>query len=390
MKATAIFLQNVMGYTFQSTNCGAGRSWVSTEKNGTNGSFGGSDWIFTESSSEPFSTSDADKYLVVRDDTNPRNGGIYRIRRYISSTQVEIDFKSDFYYEWPTASTGISWWVVARTYELPSAHGDQVRLQSRHSTGWAVELNYHSTYNAVWVRVAVTGDWGGKVITSGSPSLGYGFTTTSSSCGAIWNAEGDYDGEWLHLWLKQVDYNTSFDESVGGVCGGIMISRIDPIESGHSSDELLVVCGNTNAGFLTAWLQNGFNRSTDDRSSGHVAAWSDNLNSVLDGYMLESTAAGWGNGFSHNYYRQPNRRIGNKIELVQGTIVILDPNNVKASYQILGRIKGHYTSRAFCSGLGRCGTIGYRHLPLTKDSSKDLLMIQDGWIIAWPGVTPQV
>lgn len=383
MKAHTVFLQNVMGYTFQSSNCPAGRSFVSTEKNGTGGSFGGADWIFTAPGGS-FVQADAGKYLVVRDDTNPRNGGIYRIRRYISGTQVEIDFRSDPYNEWPTASTGITWWVYALGYQAPAVN-DYVRLQSRHATGWALEYKAYPIATShtyiISIRVAIDGDWGGsKILPGGGLTTWIMMYRANGDLGfSSWFVEGDYDGEWLNLWFRNMGDNEQWG------CSGVAIGRITPLEPGHSNDDLLFLAGNTNGTYLG---NQGFARYySNDYLRPRV--WSTAINAPIDAWWMQPSLGWAANGITEWQIREPNARIGDKFEMAQGTWMCADTGNQSGVYHILGKAKGHYSTKDFLHAFDVSYATGHRHLTLTKNTRKDLLMIQHGWVIAWPGVTPQ-
>ena len=385
IKAFTQFLHKVLGFTIQSTTCPAGRSFTSTEKSGMGGSFGGSDWIFTGSG---FDQSDAGKIIVLEDNTNPRNAGVYVIRRYISATQIEIDFQADQYQgEFPSAGSGINWWIYSKTYELPG-NGDQIRLQSRHTTGWALEINFTTGgYTArSYIRVATSGDWtNGPILNRGTALYFYPCQGNEQVEASVINAEADYDGEWLNVFTRAVgNASTYYNEKWS--MGGFVIARIDELEPGHSDDEKLVVC----CALDYTYSDYSFWRSIDTTYRiGQVTAWSDLLHGVIYGAMVETTAGGYGYGFTKYVYREVNRRIGNKHLIIPGTLVILDYNNTSGIYQILGRIKGHYTTKAFVGGLGRNGDLFRAMLPMTRNSYKDLLMINDGWVINWPGVTPQ-
>jgi len=102
-KAYALWLNKIMEFSVVEDSCGGGNSWFSTEKNGSNGSFSGSSFTFTENTTAPFALSDVDKFIVINDNTNYINAGIYRVVQYISTTQVVIDYQAGFD-EYPLAS----------------------------------------------------------------------------------------------------------------------------------------------------------------------------------------------------------------------------------------------------------------------------------------------
>lgn len=135
------FLRRILGYTFiqEYVNSvydpAAGNKSFENHHNtrtGTDGVFSGSDLHFT-SASNPFVAGDVNKFLCIVDNTNAVNGGIYRITTYNSADSVDIDFLVPVG-TYPTAATGLTWYVITGSTLAPTSNADWVVLQSPHST----------------------------------------------------------------------------------------------------------------------------------------------------------------------------------------------------------------------------------------------------------------
>jgi hypothetical protein len=382
-KAYSLWMRYVMDFTFQSENCGADRSYVSTEKNGTGGSFSGTSYVFTDVAGT-FAFSDVGKFLIVKDNTNPRNAGIYKINQFMGTTQISIDFRAG-YQEYPLASSGLSWWICGPTYQIP-AIGEYVRLQSRHSTGWALEWAQGDwAYYAQCIRVAVTGDWAGKIIGMFSGSItgdSRYYNGLATAYGRqVFFAEGDYDGEWLHLWELYVDGGWTDSSSLHL----LSVERFTPIEAGHSSDELLVLRGGES-------MAPDYFDAGDRTYNGQYArgrSWSDKLAAEITGYCFDHSLAGYGDAFARWPNREPNWRRDGKMEVFYGTPYITDENNSNGMYQILGYLGGHWTMPLMPSAQeanldhlvsNRCI---HRMVPMNMDGYGDKLLLVDGIIIPW-------
>jgi len=398
-KIVALFLAKCMDFTVQA-DVATGGSWVSTEKNGSTGAFSGSDWNFTDSSA-PFTKSDYGKYLIVKDNTNPANAGIYYIRKFNSTTSIEIDFFTapD---EFPASSTGLSWWIVGKDYQLPSDPTDYCRLKSRHSTQWAIELTGLSAHTgSLIINVSVDGTWetSGRILgtDAGAGDEGPGLdVSTGFGDDCVIIVEGDYDGEWLHL----IDHTIADGSShlLARPCG-VLIARLDNvIEAGKTDHEKIVLAGgNTAGGINYRWWQSSY--ASDDL--GYCRYWHEDTSQQKIGYMITLSYFGSAQCYVIDnlpWYSEAtpefNRRIGTpeiaKMPLYDGTYVLADPHNNDNLYHFLGRLKGHYRTTRFPNDPTQLSASGppYRYMtPLNLNGTRDTLIVADGFVINWNGYT---
>lgn len=397
-KMVALFLYRCMDFTLQS-DVATGGSWVSTEKNGSAGVLSNSSWNFTDSSA-PFTASDYGKYLVVKDNTNPENAGIYYIRKVNSTTSIEIDFfcVPD---EFPTASTGLSWWIVGKDYQLPSASSDYCRLKSRHTTEWAIELTGLSAHTeSLIINVSVDGTWetSGRILGVDAGDEGPSLVITPAGFlgdDFVIVVEGDYDGEWLNLIDHQIANSSVHRYSKPK---GVIIARLDNvIESGKTEHEKIVLAGGNVTGYA-GWRWFESNYADDDL--GRCRYWHEATSEQKIGYMIATSyfyasncdvkeSRPWDSDALFEF----NKRLGSygrsKIPLYDGTYVLADPNNTDHLYHVLGRLKGHYRMNVFPTMPNAGSTdIQYRYMtPLNLNSTRDLLIVADGFVINWNGFT---
>jgi hypothetical protein len=386
-KLYALFLRYVMDYTLQTESVAGGKSFVSTDKSGTGGSFAGGNYVFTISSGL-FDSSDVGKYLIVRDNTNPVNAGIYKINWYSDTNNITIDYKAG-YGEFPVASTSLTWRICGSTYQVPSTASDYVRLQSRHTTGWAIEL---SLTTSLWmrVRVATAGEWVVKTIGNftglDQAQDTIGLRKQSGGLYVSYYAEGDYDGEWLHMWM-QYRGDTSLDDT-GGPIQLVSIERVTPIEAGVTDPELLVLYGpslrvtNVNDGG-GRWYSSDY---------AHGQAWIDNIQSEGNGFMFDYSSSLSSTAFTRWNNREVNWRRDGRLEAFHGTPFILDENNAYGYYRLLGYMKGHWTVPFMAMSYSKdLDYVAYRkiHRMVTMNMSgtRDKLLILDGIVVPWCNLT---
>ena len=137
---TSMFLHKVVGYSLIDELVAGGRSYVNCfSDSGNDGSFDGSSTIFTASSAS-FAYPDCVGQLLVLKSTNHAavNGGVYRILRWLSSTEVVIRYESS---RMPVADTGIDWWLMEDSL-YPNTLNDRVVLGSPHSIGMEIMFAY--------------------------------------------------------------------------------------------------------------------------------------------------------------------------------------------------------------------------------------------------------
>jgi hypothetical protein len=335
-----------MDFSFQSESVGGGRSWVSTEKNGTNGAFSGSSEIITDAIAASFVSGDVGKFLIVKDNANPATGGIYKIIQFISTTQVMIDFRAG-YGEYPATASGLSWWICGGSYQVPIV-GEYVRLQSRHTTGWAIQITYGDwPYYGMWFMVAPAGNWSSNVIGVFSDPHRYSTGWTVSGVDGpypgrttFW-AEGDYtDCEWLNFWRTPIEDNIGSNPAQRyGHPQMLRIARLTPVDVGHVDDELILLQGPGLPGQAATAL--GDRSYSYDFSRG--LTYSRLAAGTVVGYLFDYSLGDYTYGFARWQGRQVNWRRGGKIESFVGTPYVIDENNLSGRYQIFGYVKGHWS-----------------------------------------------
>jgi hypothetical protein len=390
-KAYALWLRYIMDFSFISESVGVGKSWVSTEKNGTGGVFSGSNYEFVDLAGT-FDTSDKYKYIVINDNTNYVNAGIYRIRTVVSTTKIIIDYRAG-YGQYPLAATGLSWWICGPTYQTPSVDDEYVRLGSNHTDGWALELRHFNGAGRLNVRVAPGGDWGKVLGTEGGYSYYYpGLeSSTEGRCVFTYWAEGDYDShDWIHLFQCRPIYQ----DTPRSTMNLVSIEHITPVESTLAPYELITL---RNALQAYGNRDCGGRQYESLRSLGWV--WSDLAGGVVRLRLLDYTYSGRNNNFcvsaGHINGREDNLRRDERREAMRGSYAIIDENNTTGNYQILGVVNGHWTvpvyPRAPISlyGYGDFGEgdrAAHKLMMLNMDSDGDLLLLVDDIAIPWCGL----
>lgn len=390
-KAIALWIYHIMDYTLQTESCGAGRSWTSTEKNGSRGSFTGASFLFSDSGN-PFVQADVGKYIVIKDDTNFATGGVYKIIRLVSAGTVEIDFRSG-YQEYPSAAADLSWWLLASSYQLPTV-GDYIRLQSRHSTGWAIEICFRDwPYFGLSFRLAPSGDWVngpilGTVSDPNRASFGFHNWGGGGSGRQMFWLIGDYTN-CESLWIVQSVYDRgSWGE--GNRLIMLSFSMLDPVEPGLPAVDLVVMKG--------AVIESAPSSDPDvgtriyDSSLGRGVSWCTRTNSELNGYSFDYSSGSYTAAFGRYQPREPNRRRGDKIEFMIGHPYITDENNAYGGYAILGFFKGHWTTSIFVEANHNLEASDVnRHIhklfPVTMLIDRDCLYLTDGIVVPWCGLS---
>lgn len=391
-KAVVLFLYRVMGYTFQSETVTGGNSFVSHQKTGV-GDVTGTGFNFSRTSGDVFASTDVNSWLFIRDDANPRNGGAYQIVGYVDPNNVIIDFAGGPT-EFPTASASVNWWLTSQSYQVPVTSNDTVDLQSRHSTGWAIRLtiNNSSGMRYFWARVCVDGNWAdGKILGASSAPTAMHYGPYDST---VISVEGDYDGEWLNLIVTKVE-QSGWQDANWMRSDMVSVARIDPVETGHDTLELTALNGgygpDSYCGSRLSQVAAGYN---DTWGLGRV--WNVAANAEKYIFPVELSIGGLSNTIEWQRFprtAQVNRRLGDKLEVRYGTYFIMDQNNIAGRYQLYGRVKGHWTLPIFesCSGNYNWNLDQRpqkRFFPCTWQTNKDFLVLQNGFMIPWPGVGP--
>jgi hypothetical protein len=364
MKMLNYFLQHIVGYTWISESVS---SFNTHEKTNTDGALSSSNFNFVSSSS-PFVLSDQDKWLVIVDNSNPENSGIYRVTNYVNSSTVTIDFRTDPT-EYPTTSTGLTWYLMDEDYDTPTTNDGYFRLRTSHVDAWEIEfklMNSSPNYG-IATRVSLDGDWtsNGKIL----DTTRFGINTS----GTLINANLQYryfiaetDGSIIHLWE---DATTKDHNSL------VSMVPLAPFESGHSSYEEWILLGPVGlSDDTTATITRGYSNDV----WGHGYIWRDNPDVVRNAYPMEYSVNLYTDGFVTWSSREINARTS-KNDMLPGGLYITDEDNDYDEYEFIGNVGGFYLVR---SNLPERQTID-------DSGTKDKLHIISGVTIDWPGFTPQ-
>lgn len=372
----------------------------------TNMTTGLDGWVLTDSVYGSFSQAMVGRVVCVVDPANEVNNGVYRVIRLVSANAVELDFRGDPNNgEAFTAVSGLTWYMWADDYQLPQTSGDLGRLDSPHSSGWAIEFRKYGSMVAnaeVEIFVAVDGNWGGSRIIGGKE---IGFSTSNIRDGGYLCMEVDTDGDYLNMWSTVVSGETTIEIDLPS---GIIICDIDPIEPDRADYERIALFGPTNNNPLVA----RFTRLMHTDYLGGGQLWNEltqtndivylvepSYRQSLDGFTGEQTTpASWKEVNSRLAARTATKLLPwdvGKQEVFGGSLIIQDKNNVSpnGSYEFVGWAKGHLTSHRleYTGGPQQGSTYNpFRvNIQCSKDGSvKNRIHPFGGFVFGWPpGIT---
>jgi len=363
-------MYKILGYTnFSESIGGGGGTYDPTgAATGTNGVLSNANFNLVDSTYALFVPGDVGKWVLIKDLANPVNSGWYKITAYIDANTVTIDFRSGAT-EYPTTASGLSWWMLAEDAATPITNNDYWRLRTPHADGWEIEHELSNVYAyGIRVRVSLDADWtaSGKILQRpGDGNFGYkysGHYNLATGNDVLWYAEGTTEGTRLNTWM----YSTGATAYVAA----ISIAKLIPYETSptHTTDELWVLVGASYppSGELLV-------RGTSNYEwNGFV--WRENDYSVNRCYVLEWSA----DGTFFSKMTENNARTG-KIDLKPGVQFILDFQNVEAKYEVLGTLPVFEECR---DNLTKMQTID-------DAGTKDKVQLHAGFVVPWPGVTPQ-
>lgn len=405
MKAVTLWLYRVMEFSLQSESCGSGKSWVSHEKTGVNGAFSGASFGFTDAIAASFVSSDRGKYIVIRDNANPKNGGVYRICQVSSATSIIIDFRAGTL-EYPDVAAGLSWWICGPTYQTPQTNGDYVRLQSRHTSGWAVELTLENDNRYLTFRVATSGNWAAGPIIGNFPGLTPQPLVRTGMCGGTastylrmqYFAEGDYTNcAWLHF--MQINSEAGATQRNSNATGLVEIAMVSPIEAGLPVDDLIILKGGSwNGQFMYADLGTRYydqNYPAGAMGIGRGVTWNTSAGREEWGWSVDYSYSTYLTAFGRSHNKEPNRRRGNKLEAFWGEPYVIDPRNAKGQYRFLGFIQGHWMIPMLATGYNNqlslessgSNRANHKMAPVNMGGDRNRLVVVDGIVIPWCGLS---
>jgi hypothetical protein len=366
MKCLALFLKKLVGYTNEIESIGGGGSFFSYDDTGANGEFNltSIDKDFRDSTFNDFQIGDIGKWILVID-TN-KNAGIYKITARASTTTVTLDFRTGVA-EYPTQTTGLTWYMFDESVGVPSTSGDYFRIRTPHSFGWEIECQYNSTDGntgkCIRVRVSTNADWtaSGKIL----GPIYYGTANTKTNW---FYSEVDSGGEWI---------NTMVHQATDGRYMGSCVSNLILYDTTHDNVEKIALMG-CSSGAVANYGANHFIQNTTANTIGHGYGWVTRRSSQKDMYMAGITYNGQSNSFCNFAWSVNNRNTG-KWDTVSGVNVILDYDSTEDLYEIIGRLKSFYLTAT---------AVGVR-TAFTDVTVKDMFHFNGGLAITWPGFTPQ-
>lgn len=393
-KAVYQFLKYGCGWTNDATNA----DFDSVEFSGSDATFDGTSWVLT-SAAAPFSATDVKKLILLNAPDDSVTTGVYMIKRYISATQVEIDFRADPTSEFPadnTLGTPITYRVWAHDYASPSSNGDYWRIQSPDSSNWAIEWRYYSADEA-WIRIAVDGNWGGAKFIGGDSSsendLNYGIDNGEGH-GFI-NVIAEDNGELLLV--TNTHYATQYNAFRYNYASAFMVNKFIP-HGGLSlaAEEKVALFGQRTR--KNNWL---WERVNDNYRMTRFRSWSNYHSTYLTGYVTENINYRETSAITHksnwpNSFRDTKTRsydfVGPLANKEGDTLITDDLYNNELKYQKLGATQHYYVIPPVHVNFGAseaswgylAATSPHKTLSKTSNTSKGILTYPCGWAFPWP------
>jgi hypothetical protein len=348
-------------------------------------------WELTDSGT-PFTVgSDEKKLICIVDSTNTENMGVYSIRRVISTSKVELDFRANKGMgEAFTASSGITWYMLAKDSNIPDTNGDWFTLRSAHASNWAIKIIRYSGY--IGLNVAVDGNWGGTKILGST--VGECAIEHDANRNSEWNAYYSTDGEGLYIWSYDV-IAASSDHRVE--VRGAFVAVVDVIEPEVTDIEKVGLFAATQGG--SSFFKRYYADITFRQGISDCKCWNDDLKSEIWGHIVESSPYNSTNCKSQYQTPETNHRFAAEGEVVgkadcrKQNLVVLDINNRGGDTAHIGWITTHYNTYSWHLYGVSPGEPGFqdkpfrRNISFTLSTSKDLMYIGAGLLLPSPGLT---
>jgi hypothetical protein len=376
VSATAIKYVNAAGSaetsSFDWTITVGDESFWSTEKNGVNGSINitGTDKNFQDTTAAAFVGGDTGKWLLLVDNTNPRNSGLYKVT-YVDASNVTLDFRSGAA-EYPTQNLGanLSWWLLGDTYQVPTRRDSYWRLRTPHTTGWEIEVKWSDAGadQGFQVRLAVDANWGGTKI------LGPAYMGVDDNDATWFYCAGNTEGEFINFF---------FHNSTNNQWGGFIAADVDLFDADRTADEAVALMGNPNSSTSIWPATSTYEKVQDATNVANGWIWSDRPpNTVQTCSMVEMSYLNSDLGFTQWTSAQANARIS-ATQFIEGQPIIVDPNNVASlgEYEIVGSLKGVFGAHR--------GTDKTAHTDPNDSGTLNRFHVFDGLGVEWPNVTAQ-
>jgi len=373
------WMYHVLGYTNFSESLGGGGSYDPTDYTGVTYATGvgsinvsGTDGYFRDDTNSPFTAGDVGKWILLVDPNNGENSGWYAIDGYVDADRVSIDYRSGAA-EYPVQNTGddMSYYMMAEDNNTPNTVNDEWQLRTPHADSWEIKFIIIGNYYLRCIVALDTFAVGNKILELSSGTWRhkhFGQTNQGLVSELYYYAYGTDDGSKLCIYLNSTS-------STAGV-NGLTMAKMIPFETepAHTDDELWVLGGTDQA---QAWNAQGFERNiVQSKYNGFV--WREADSSVNVCYALEWSYNDFGNGFTYWTSNEANARTG-KNDLKPGITLVIDPFNAVDKYEIMGEYAPFEMVRRNFNNMQTIDDVG----------TKDKLHIYDGFVIPWPGVTPQ-
>jgi len=375
-KMLCYWMYNVLGYTNFSqsvTPVGSDTYNPAVAFTGNHASFNatGTDYNLVDATYGAFAIGDVGKWILIKSTTigEEANSGWYRVTANPDGNTVTLDYRCGVG-EFPIqhVGTNLEWWMLAEDENTPDTIGDYWRLRTPHADGWEVETLLNG--NELRFRVSLDADWtaSGKILkgaaTANSKVLSSGATLSANT---YQFAEAESNGDHFNLWFM----------STTAGCQAVSIAKMQPYEALplHAATELWVLAGGSTAAGASAYLMHGTNVAY---WWGYV--WREADRSVNNCYPLEWSHREYSYGFTQWTSAAINSRTGkNDVKPNVGPFVI-DYLNVADKYEIMGMYPGMKECRKNFNKLQTLDVAG----------TKDMVHLYDGFVVSWPGLTPQI
>ena len=368
-KMLCYWMYNVLGYTNFSesvTPVAIDTYDPNVAFTGNNASFNasGTDFNLVDATYGAFNIiADVGKWILIKDTTpgEEANSGWYRITSVPDINTATLEYCSDpTEYPIQHAGTDLEWWMMPEDSNTPDTIGDYWILRTPHADAWEIEMTLSGSY--LVCRMSLNADWTatGKIL----PGKYYGWNGTEPP---RHYAEADTEGTHFNLWWS--------NNSVTPWGSAIAAAKFQPIETApaHDDTELWTLLGPTSTGGSMArsigatHFCNGYVWREDTSSSFvcHCLEWSFSSNPALSFTLWTSNEA--------------NARTGaTDIKPNLGPYV-MDIDNLSRRFEIIGLYPGMEECRSNLALFQTLDDLG----------TKDKIHIGVGFVVPWPGLTPQ-
>jgi hypothetical protein len=392
-KVVCLFLKECCGWTVTESVASGSQSFISTEKGGSDGRFDGTDWILTADSTTPFLATDVGKLIVlVAPDSTVLTSGVYRIKDFVSTNEIKIDYRANPSSEFPpdnTAGTPITYKVFAYTFEAPSTNGDYWRAESPHSTSWALQWNYQGT-NEAYIYVAVDGDWGGGKLLGGNAGTAndLNFRISGAQDRSLIDVIVEDSGEFLLVSNHAYD-DDSFNDYRAQQA--FMVNKLTPMpDLSLADEECIALFGSRNTNDSAFWRRD-YSYVDYVMSSGRV--WSNSYGDYLRCHVSDlsyfrgnqslATRSSWANSYRDTNVEEYDI-IGHLVNYKGEVVKTTDNTNNSLKLRVLGTTQHYLVIPPIHVRYGASSTnidaqtTSYppRTLSLASATAKDYLAIQ--------------